>query len=460
MSLPAGFRGPLDTRPDAAALTQDGDTWSWAELAQRVEDADAALHRAGVGVADRVIVPSRPARGAAVTVWAALARGAHAVPVAAELPAAERSRRATAVGAGFIVDGREVRSLPIGAAHDAGEAGHAPHGQHARHEAALLVHTSGTTGPARAVVLPLSALIASADGVVAGADLRPGDAWLDPLPLSHVGGLGVLFRGARVGAETVLIDGFDADEVARLFESGRMTHASLVARMLDRLLGSPLRARGLRCVLVGGGRTDPALLARARSAGIPAQATYGLSEAGSTVTLHRADGPAVQAGDAGWPLPGLRVRIGPGGGVQVAGASLMLGYDDGPALGEWLATGDRGRRLEDGRLVILDRRTDLIVTGGENVSPAAVEAVIGALQAVEEVCVLGLPHASWGQELVALVRWRGEPQPELLQHAAESLAPWQRPRRWIQRRGPLPRTALGKLLRHQARQELLELGEA
>lgn len=454
MSLPEAFARPLQRCPEAPALGFGDDRWTWADLARRVEDARRALRGAGIEVADRLLVPCRPPRETAVALWAGLAEGAHVLPLAPELPARERSRRAEAVGAAFVADVDGIRALSF-----------SPRPRrHAAGEAALLVFTSGSTGPARAVVLPVPALVASADGVVAGVDLRPGDAWLDPLPLSHVGGLAVLFRGARVGAETCLTDGFDASNVAARLESGRVTHASLVARMLHRLLDRPgrppLRAMGLRCVLVGGGRTEPELLARARAAGLPAVSTYGLSEAGSTVSLHRPGTPGSGLGDAGWPLPGRRLRIGPRGEIQVGGACLMAGYDDGPAIGPWFATGDRGRILADGRLVVLGRRADLIVTGGENVSPAEVEAVIAALPGVEEVCVLGLPHPSWGQELVAWVRWRGEPQPEQVQQAVLSLAPWQRPRRCLSRRGPLPRSALGKLLRDQTRQELQDSGEA
>jgi O-succinylbenzoic acid--CoA ligase len=445
VSLPAGFDGPLRRWPDAPALSFGEERWTWSDLADRVEARQRALAAAGVAPGNRVVIPAGPGPQTVVSVWATLAAGAHAVPIAPELPAPERARRSAAVRAGFVADVDGVRRL----ADRPGPPRHAPG------EPALLVFTSGTTGPARAAVLSLPALVASADGVVAGTDLRPGDAWLDPLPLSHVGGLGVPFRAARAGAEAVLTAGFDPEAVAALLADGRITHASLVARMLDRLLHRGLQPRGLRCVLVGGGRTDPDLLARARAVGVPAVATYGLSEAGSTVTLQRADRPVGGAGDAGWPLPGRGLRIGDDDAIQIGGPSLMLGYDDGPPVGPWLATGDRGRILPDGRLEVLDRRVDLVVTGGENVSPAEVEAALARVDGVVEVCVVGLPHPSWGQELVAVVRWAGPPRADLLELAAAALAPWQRPRRWIQHPGPLPRTALGKLQRERVREELL-----
>jgi o-succinylbenzoate---CoA ligase len=448
MSLPAGFDGALSSRPDDVAVRLGEDAWTWARLAERVSETSRRLRDAGAGPGDRVVIAATSSFETVVAVWAALAIDAHAVPLSPALPPAEQKRRAAAVGAGFVLEGVAVQSLTIDRAPT-----------HAPSEGATLVFTSGTTASARAVVLPISALIASADGVVSGAGLKAGDAWLNPLPLSHVGGLGVLFRCARVGAETVLTGAFDAQEVRGTLASHRITHASLVARMLDRLLEARVAAGSLRCVLVGGGRTAPELLRRARQAGLPVVTTYGLSEAGSTVTLQRPDQPLGGAGDAGWPLPGRELRIGPQGEIEVAGECVMAGYDDGPAAPRWWPTGDRGRLLDDGRLVVLDRRTDLIVTGGENVSPVEVEAAIASVSAVLEVCVVGLPHPSWGQELCAVVRWRGLADPASVRTAVDGLAPWQRPRRWVDRREPLPRNALGKLLREQVQEQALKATE-
>ena len=130
---------------------------------------------------------------------------------------------------------------------------------------------------------------------------------------------------------------------------------------------------------------------------------------------------------------------------------------------------DRGpvaphRRLRpagaDGRLTVLDRRSDLIVTGGENVSPAALETILAAVEGVAEVCVVGAPHPAWGQEVVALVRFHGPATFESLEAAVAALPPWQRPRRWVERREPLPRNALGKLLRKEIQEQLEEAARA
>ena len=337
--------------------------------------------------------------------------------------------------------------------------------------AGLWVFTSGTTGQPRAACLSWEALTSSAAGVVDVTGLGPGDCWLSPLPLCHVGGVGVVLRCLAADAVAELWDRFDPDSLVSRLRSGEVTHLSLVPRMLERLLGSAsdeLEGTALRWVLVGGGAVPPSLVARARGAGIPAVPTYGLTEAASTVTLHRADEALLGPGDAGWPLPGRRLRIvDPGldgiGEIAVGGSVLAHRYwgggDAAPLVQDgWLATGDFGRVAGDGRLVVADRRSDLIVSGGENVYPAALETRLSELPMIEEVCVLGLPDASWGQQVVAVLRFAsgaGGALEEVQGWCRENLSAWECPRRWEVRALPLPRNRLGKLQRRALRDELL-----
>lgn len=325
-------------------------------------------------------------------------------------------------------------------------------------EPGAVVFTSGTTSQARAVVLPWSALTECAEAVVEATGLRTGDAWLCPLPLSHVGGLSVLLRCALAGAEARLAPRFTPRSLADGLAGG-VTHVSLVGRMLGRLLeeAHAVAAPALRVAMVGGGPTDPALIVRARRAGLPAVTTYGLTEAGSTVTLGRLDAPPTEPGDAGWPIPGRELRIEPDGRVALRGAGLMWGYDGVPRPGDWLVSGDHGRLAPDGRLIVEDRRTDRIVTGGENVAPGEVEGVLAAVPGVLEACVVGLPDPSWGQRVVAVVVWEDAPGSErALEDAVGGLAPWQRPKDYVHRTQRLPRGPLGKLLRRTVRERLVE----
>ncbi len=333
-----------------------------------------------------------------------------------------------------------------------------------------VVFTSGTTSRARAVVLPWDELDAAADAVIEATGLRAGDRWVCPLPSSHVGGLGVLLRCDRAGA-TAVLEPFDPPSLAARLAAGA-THVSLVGRMLGRLLeeAPDLRAPALRVAMIGGGPTDPALIARARAAGIPAVTTYGLTEAGSTVTLGRLDAAPRTAGDAGWPVGGRELRIGAGGRIELRGRGLATRYEDdeGDGVGDggaplwrdgWLRGGDFGRLDPDGRLVVEDRRVDRIVTGGENVAPGAVEQVLRTAPGVHDVCVVGVPDPDWGQRVVAVVQWAEDARhDDLFACARADLMPWQRPKQVVDWEGELPRSELGKLLRRAVREKVLGAG--
>jgi o-succinylbenzoate---CoA ligase len=311
--------------------------------------------------------------------------------------------------------------------------------------------TSGTTGTPRLVGLTRSNFeaCAVASGQVLGAE--PEQRWLGLLPLSHIGGLAMAYRCAAYGATLVLEPGFDARRVVRWIRWGGVTHLSLVPTTLRRVLDAAGGGRlsGLKVALIGGGPMDGALLQRARTAAVPALQTYGLTEACSQVCTEvpgEADGAT-----AGPPLPGYQVRVmdergeavGPGvvGQVEVSSPSVA------PAFRPWLRTGDLGALDEAGRLKVVARRVDVIITGGENVYPAEVEGVLVQHPGVEEVAVVPRPDEEWGQRVVAVVVPRGPPDEEgLLAFARERLASFKVPRQ-VEWRASLPRNALGKLLR-------------
>jgi len=367
----------------------------------------------------------------AAAIRAARRAGASLVLVDGRLREHEVARRLEACGAARLIEDDLTTSPLPGAGVDP--------------VPSLHVFTSGTSGPPHPVALPWTLLERSADAVAEAVELRAGDLWACPLPVAHVGGVGVLLRCWRTGATPWLLP--DAEPTRLADALARASHASVVARSLARLLHEvPTRplSRTLRRVMVGGGRTDPELVRRAREAGLPAVTSFGLTEAGSTVTLHRLDGLPTGPGDAGWPLPHVGLRLDDDGALHVR-----------PAGGTERATGDFARVDPDGRLVLLDRRSDRIVTGGENVSPAEVEDVLDRCPGVAESCVVGLADPDWGQRVAAAVRWTGPSDPaRLAAWAEEHLAPWQRPKEQHPWPSPLPRNALGKLLRREVRAEL------
>ena len=227
-------------------------------------------------------------------------------------------------------------------------------------------------------------------------------------------GLGVLWRAIRDGVPIRVLPPGDAPRLLRALRSSPPpSHVSLVPSQLVRLLDAARDApppATLRAVLLGGGPVPPALVERAVRAGWPVVPTYGLSEMGSGVTALPSAEAARAPGTAGRPLPGMTVRIddpGPDGvgEIVVAGPSRSSGYLGEPPVpaDEPVRTGDLGRLDAAGRLVVVDRRTDRIVRGGENIDPTEVETVLERHPAVAEAAVVGRPDDAWGHVPVAAI---------------------------------------------------------
>ncbi len=342
-------------------------------------------------------------------------------------------------------------------------------------EPLAIVYTSGTTGAPKGAVLSYSNFWWSAVGSALNLGIHAADRWLAPLPLFHVGGLSVLTRSAIYGTTAVLHDGFDAARVSAALDDEEITLVSLVPTMLHRLLevrSDRPAPPSLRCVLLGGGPAPRALLERCAQLGIPVSQTYGLTECCSQVATLAPRDALRKPGSAGRPLYPNELRMatatgdhspGEGGEILVRGPVVTSGYWNRPDatasafVDGWFRTGDFGRLDEDGYLYVLDRRDDLIVTGGENVYPAEVEGVLLAHPSVAEAAVIGVADAEWGQRVVAVVRLVEGAEPsvahELQTHCRASLAAYKVPREMRISEAPLPRTASGKLRRAALRGE-------
>ncbi|WP_324716725.1 o-succinylbenzoate--CoA ligase [Carboxydochorda subterranea] len=356
-----------------------------------------------------------------------------------------------------------------------------------------ILYTSGTTGRPKGALLTYGNYWWSAVGSALNLGLCAGDRWLANLPLFHVGGLSILVRGVIYGMTAVVHPRFDPQAANRAIDEEGVTLLSVVATTLARMLdarGERPYPPSLRAVLVGGGPVPVALLERAARLGMPVVQTYGLTEAASQVTTLPPGQALRKLGSAGRPLLPTEVRIerdgrpaGPGevGEILVRGPTVSPGYfreapvaaagrdgagQDAASLsarrdGGWLRTGDLGYLDEEGYLYVVDRRDDLIVSGGENVYPAEVEAALLAHPAIQEAGVVGIPHPEWGQVPVAAVRLRagwGLTAEELLAHCAGRLARYKVPKEVRIVQAPLPRNAAGKLLRSRLREQWLEAG--
>jgi O-succinylbenzoic acid--CoA ligase len=347
------------------------------------------------------------------------------------------------------------------------------------HEPLAIVYTSGTTGAPKGAVLSYSNFWWSAVGSALNLGVNADDRWLAPLPLFHVGGLSVLTRSAIYGTAAVLHDGFDAERVSAAIDDESITLVSLVPTMLHRLLdarGDRPVPSSLRCVLLGGGPAPRALLERCARLGIPISQTYGLTECCSQVATLAPSDALKKLGSAGRALYPNELRVaandgtdpppGEGGEILVRGPVVTSGYWNRPEatasafVDGWFRTGDFGMLDDEGYLYVLDRRDDLIVTGGENVYPAEVEGVLLAHPCVAEAAVIGVADAEWGQRVVAVVRLvEGADRAvveELQSHCRALLAAYKVPREVRISDEQLPRTASGKLRRGALRESTAE----
>ncbi len=430
-------------RPDRVAIETPAGRCTYAELLSAAQRGADALAADGARRGERVALALAPGLEFACALHACMLLGAVAVPVDLRLSARERSR--------LVSSCKLTIAEPIGL--EAGPAGDLAHG--ARHDldaTAVVIHTSGTSSAPKPVELTYGNLLWSALGSAVALGVDPDERWLCALPLSHVGGLSILVRSAIYATTAIVHERFETERVLRALREDDVTLVSLVATTLARLLDAGLeRPPKLRCALTGGGPVPAALVERARRAGVPVSMTYGLTEACSQVTT--APVAALAGGDlgAGPPLFCARVRCAEDGEVLVAGPTVAPGAltDDG-----WLHTGDVGSFDERGGLWITGRKADTIVSGGENVAPSEVEAVLEVHADVLEAAVVGLPDERWGEAVTAIVviREGAAPDDETLRaHCAATLAPYKVPKRVVLRGEPLPRTRSGKLLRRELR---------
>ena len=259
-----------------------------------------------------------------------------------------------------------------------------------------VVETSGSTGHPKRVVLSRDALLAS---VHASARRLGGSGrWLLALPASYVAGLQVVCRSLVAGHEPVLLEEHPSFAAATEALGDVARFVSLVPTQLHRLLETDAAAlRTYDTVLLGGGPIDPGLRDRAAEAEVRVVATYGSAETAGGCVYD------------GMPLDGVAVALGPDGRIRIAGPTLFDRYEGDPDLTAevlvdgWFLTADAGRLDEDGRLQVLGRLDDVVVTGGVNVPAPAVAARLREHPAVEAAEVLGVPDEEWGNRLVAYV---------------------------------------------------------
>jgi o-succinylbenzoate---CoA ligase len=473
--------------PDRLALIAGSVRWSFRELDQQVTQMAHRLSALGVGAGDRVALLLRNGAPFVVLVHALGRLGAIVVPFNTRLTPAEINWQLADVGARLLIYDEVNAVAATTAAHSLNELNSlrvdeawialppltshlslstshfpldAPHS---------ILYTSGTTGQPKGAVLTFGNHWWSAVGSALNLGLREDDRWLACLPLFHVGGLAILLRSAIYGITAVVHESFDPAAVNDSIDEDGVTIVSVVSAMLGRMLaarGDKPYPPSLRCVLLGGGPAPRGLLEDCARRGVPVVQTYGLTEAASQVATLAPEAALRKLGSAGKPLFPTELRIeregiaagaNQTGEIVIRGPTVTPGYADRPeatagAIRDgWFHTGDLGYLDEEGYLYVLDRRDDLILSGGENVYPAEVEAVLRAHPAVEDAGVVGVPDEQWGQVPLAFVKVHPgatSSEAELKTFCTERLARYKVPAR-IRLVESLPRNAAGKLLRRE-----------
>jgi fatty-acyl-CoA synthase len=483
--------------PDRPALIQDDRRLDFAALATEVRRLAALLtRREGIGRGDRVAFLGPNAITQILLVFAAARLGATVVPLNWRLTAPELGHALANAGPRLLLADPAFMAEAKGAITAAGVAvkpladdadlarriqatpDDAP-SIGAEGDRLLIVHTSGTTGRPKGAVLTQRAVLWNALNARAAFDLTAADRVLTALPLFHVGGLNIQTLPALLTGASVHLHGrFDPARTLVTIARERITQflavPALMRALIDHGAWSDADLSSLRCLGTGSSIVPQALIAAFHARGVPVTQVYGCTETAPIAITLRAEDAVAHAGSCGRPAVHCRARVvdaegrdapdGTPGEVWVRGPNVSTGYwNDPDATAEaftdgWFRTGDIGYRRADGFWFIVDRLKDVVISGGENIYPAEIEALLDRHPAIAELAVVGAADPRWGEVPVAIAVLRDPAFDLAALHAALDgrLARFKWPRRLVTREA-LPRTALGKIAKDRLRAELGDL---
>ena len=324
---------------------------------------------------------------------------------------------------------------------------------------AAIMNTSATTGQFKSVPLRWGQIRAHVQASKEVLGKTEQDNWLMVLPLFHVSGLSILLRSLYNGTAVTILPKYDEAQVLKLIESEYINMMSLVPTILTQL-EPKITHHKLRVILLGGEFIPMALIDACEKKSLPIYKTYGMTETFSqSVTFSVLDYPH-KRDSVGKPLPGMQVRIDKPdadgiGEIHLTGPMVMTGYIDKEPIDGDLNTDDIGYIDEDGFVYILNRRKDLIISGGENIYPKELEDLVYTLPSVKECAVVPVPDPKWGQVPALFVAFHdGESMTAdaILSFMTNSLAKYKIPK-YVKILPALPRNGTGKIVRNELRLE-------
>ncbi len=334
-----------------------------------------------------------------------------------------------------------------------------------------IMYTSGTTGNPKGVQQTYGNHWWSAIGSALNMGLSDYDRWLCAVPLFHISGYSILMRSVIYGIGVSLHEHFDEKQINQELQAGSTTIISVVSSMLQRLLVDLDEGHyhpRFRCMLLGGGPAPKPLLEKCKSRNIPVVQTYGMTETSSQIVTLSPEHSLTKLGSAGKPLFPCEVMIQTSahssqsgnreGEILVKGPNVTIGYLNRDEANEksfsngWFHTGDIGYLDDEGFLYVLDRRSDLIISGGENIYPAELEGVLLSHPRIREVAVVGVPSTKWGEVPCAfIVEDEDCNDIELSEFCKQRLASYKVPKVFV-RIDELPRNASQKVLRRKLKE--------
>jgi len=492
VSLAASLAASARRGPGLPAVTDATGSLSYGELHARALQLAAGLRSQGVRPGDRVGYLGKNSVALLEVLFATSCLGGVFVPLNWRLAPAELEDVVLDAGLhSLFLDNassdavtersrQSCREVHVGVPAGLFAAGAlARHERVAADQAALLMYTSGTTGRPKGVVLTHGNLWWNAVNVLLALDFRHDDVSLVVAPMFHIGGLNMTtLLTLQKGGHVVVHAGFEPAAVLEEIERSRVTSIFAVPAMLSALQQEPgwltRDLSSLRMVVCGGAPVPPPLLRDYLERGVTVLQGYGMTETAPAITLLAGSQALDKLGSAGTPVPFTEVRLArrDGGTVQAAGErgeicvrgpNVTPGYWAQPAATAaaidaegWLHTGDIGYLDDDGCLYVVDRLKDMVISGGENVYPAEVEAVLHAHPAVRDVAVIGLPDVRWGEAVTAVVVPANGQSPDLEEirsFASGRLARYKLPLR-LELVEQLPRNPAGKVRKDQLRAAL------